>query len=89
MNASFLSHLKTIILELVLVVFQYILVVFALDIGDKQVESPMEIQVLVEDVNDNAPVCVHQESVFEVQEGEPGGKMCVCVCVCDHDITHS
>ncbi|XP_040021999.2 cadherin-17 [Gasterosteus aculeatus] len=53
----------------------YILVVFALDIGDKQVESPMEIQVLVEDVNDNAPVCVHQESVFEVQEGEPGGSL--------------
>jgi len=60
-------------------VFQYILVVFAVDHEDKQVDPPMEIQVLVEDVNDNAPVCADEESVFEVQEHEPVGKMCVCV----------
>ncbi|KAL6109190.1 cdh17 [Pungitius sinensis] len=53
----------------------YILVVFALDNDDKQVDSPMEIQVLVEDVNDNAPVCANQETVFEVQEGEPEGSL--------------
>ncbi|KAM8869376.1 cadherin-17 [Spinachia spinachia] len=53
----------------------YILVVFALDNDDKQVDPPMEIQVLVEDVNDNAPVCANQESVFEVQEGEPEGSL--------------
>lgn len=54
--------------------FQYILVVFAKDDSDKEVEPPMEIQVLVEDVNDNAPVCENEESVFELQENEPVGK---------------
>lgn len=34
----------------------------------------MEIHVSVEDVNDNAPLCENEESVFEVQEGEPVGK---------------
>lgn len=40
-----------------------------------EVDPPMEIQVVVEDVNDNAPVC--DQIVFEVQEDEPVGKMCV------------
>ncbi|XP_029307808.1 cadherin-17 [Cottoperca gobio] len=53
----------------------YILVVFAMDNMDQQVDSPMEIQVLVEDVNDNAPVCVNVESEFEVQEDEPVGSL--------------
>ncbi|XP_049902789.1 cadherin-17 [Epinephelus moara] len=53
----------------------YILVVFAVDNDDKQVDPPMEIQVLVEDVNDNAPVCAEEESVFEVQEDEPVGSL--------------
>ncbi|XP_034730426.1 cadherin-17 [Etheostoma cragini] len=53
----------------------YILVVFAVDSNDEQLEPPMEIQVLVEDVNDNAPVCANKESVFEVQEDEPVGSL--------------
>ncbi|XP_068426574.1 cadherin-17 [Clinocottus analis] len=53
----------------------YILVVFAVDNEVKQVDPPMEIQVLVEDVNDNAPVCANEESVFEVQEDEPVGSL--------------
>ncbi|XP_074509842.1 cadherin-17 [Sebastes fasciatus] len=53
----------------------YIVVVFAVDNNDKQVEPPMEIRVLVEDVNDNIPVCANEESVFEVQEGEPVGSL--------------
>ncbi|XP_056261999.1 cadherin-17 [Pseudoliparis swirei] len=53
----------------------YVLVVFAVDHEDKQVDPPMEIQVLVEDVNDNAPVCADEESVFEVQEHEPVGSL--------------
>ena len=65
--------------------FQYILVVLAVDNNDRQVDPPMEIQVLVEDVNDNAPVCAHEESVFEVQEDEPVGRMCVSL----HHVTHS
>lgn len=39
----------------------------------------MEIQVLVADVNDNEPVCENEFSIFEVQEDEPVGKMCVCL----------
>ncbi|XP_076593748.1 cadherin-17 [Chaetodon auriga] len=51
----------------------YTLVVLAMDNHDKEVEPPMEIHVLVEDENDNKPMCEHVESVFEVQEGEPAG----------------
>lgn len=61
--------------KLVLVLFQYILVVQAADSTGKQVEPPMEIVVLVADVNDNAPVCEDKESVFELQENEPIGKV--------------
>ncbi|KAG7242032.1 hypothetical protein INR49_024077 [Caranx melampygus] len=49
----------------------YILVVMALDSNDKEVDPPMEIQVLVEDVNDNSPMCENVETVFELQENEP------------------
>ncbi|KAM3873332.1 cadherin-17 [Diretmus argenteus] len=51
----------------------YILVVFAEDDNGKEVDPPMEIHVVVEDVNDNAPMCEMEESVFEVQENEPVG----------------
>nr|XP_046254566.1 cadherin-17 [Scatophagus argus] len=53
----------------------YILVVIATDNTGREVDPPMEIQVLVEDVNDNAPVCEKNESVFEMQEGEPVGSL--------------
>lgn len=53
----------------------YIVVVFAVDNNDKQVDPPMEIHVVVEDVNDNKPVCANEESVFEVQEDEPVGSL--------------
>ncbi|XP_017280402.1 cadherin-17 [Kryptolebias marmoratus] len=52
----------------------YILVVFAKDNYDSEVDPPMEILVLVEDLNDNKPVC-GEESVFEVQEDEPTGSL--------------
>lgn len=55
--------------------FQYILVVFAKDNYDNEVDPPMEIVVQVEDLNDNKPVCELEESVFEVQEDEPPGKI--------------
>lgn len=51
----------------------YILVVFAKDNHDKDVDPPMQIQVLVKDENDNMPMCKNEESVFEVQENEPVG----------------
>ncbi|KAM9782826.1 cadherin-17 [Neosynchiropus ocellatus] len=53
----------------------YILVVLAQDIHQNEVDPPMEIQVIVDDMNDNAPVCLNMESVFEVQEGEPAGSL--------------
>lgn len=66
--------------------FQYILVVLATDHHDNNVDPPMEIVVLVGDVNDNAPQCGQEETIFEVQEQEPIGKLCVCVylyvCMC-------
>nr|XP_061789780.1 cadherin-17-like [Nerophis lumbriciformis] len=49
----------------------YILVVMAEDEYQNQVDPPLEIQIVVEDVNDNAPVCEEEESVFELQEDEP------------------
>ncbi|TKS82026.1 Cadherin-17 Intestinal peptide-associated transporter HPT-1 [Collichthys lucidus] len=57
------------------VIAKYILVVLAQDNYGKEVDPPMEIQVLVEDVNDNAPICEEEESVFELQEGEPVGSL--------------
>lgn len=51
--------------------------VLAKDDNDGVVDPPMEIQVLVQDINDKAPVCQNEKSVFEVQEGEPIGKMYV------------
>ncbi|XP_017309344.1 cadherin-17 [Ictalurus punctatus] len=51
----------------------YILVVLAEDEQGVELEPPLEIQVVVEDVNDNAPECATAESVFEVQENEKVG----------------
>ncbi|XP_031643394.1 cadherin-17-like [Oncorhynchus kisutch] len=51
----------------------YILVVFAEDSYGNQVDPPLEVQVVVDDVNDNAPICEEELSVFEVQENEPTG----------------
>ncbi|KAK5862334.1 hypothetical protein PBY51_017742 [Eleginops maclovinus] len=63
----------------------YILVVFAVDENDKHVDPPMEIQVLVEDVNDNAPICGNMETEFEVQEDEPEGSLIGLLLVHDDD----
>ncbi|XP_076009775.1 cadherin-17 [Genypterus blacodes] len=51
----------------------YILVVMAEDPHGNEVDPPMEILVLVEDVNDNHPMCEQEETVFEVQENESVG----------------
>lgn len=53
------------------------------DVYENQVDPPMEIHIVVEDVNDNAPVCEQEETVFEVQEGEPVGETSAVVfCLC-------
>ncbi|XP_036931558.1 cadherin-17 [Acanthopagrus latus] len=51
----------------------YILAVRATDNSGNEVDPPMEIHVIVDDINDNAPECENEESVFELQEGEPVG----------------
>ncbi|XP_053744079.1 cadherin-17 [Synchiropus splendidus] len=63
----------------------YILVVLAHDIHQNEVDTPMEIQVIVVDVNDNAPECLKVESVFEVQEGEPAGSLVGQLMAADKD----
>ncbi|XP_056902226.1 cadherin-17 [Takifugu flavidus] len=63
----------------------YILVVQATDPHGNNVDPPMEIVILVEDVNDNAPQCEHEESIFEVQEQEPIGSMVGQLLVHDAD----
>ncbi|CAL8247189.1 unnamed protein product [Lota lota] len=51
----------------------YILVVMAEDHHGNEMESPMEIHVVVEDINDNSPECENQVTVFEIQENEVVG----------------
>jgi len=38
------------------------------------VDKPLQIRVIVEDINDNPPVCQQALTVIEVQENEGGGK---------------
>ncbi|XP_062322072.1 cadherin-17 [Osmerus eperlanus] len=55
---------------------RYTVVVLAEDHEGNELDPPMEIQVLVEDVNDNPPVCLLDETVFEIQENElPGSPL--------------
>nr|XP_023667454.1 cadherin-17 [Paramormyrops kingsleyae] len=63
----------------------YILVVFARDDLDTDLEEPLEIQVVVEDLNDNKPVCEHLVSQFEVQENEEIGSLIGVLQVYDLD----
>ncbi|XP_029101859.1 cadherin-17 [Scleropages formosus] len=63
----------------------YVLVVFAKDEQDVELEKPLEIQVLVVDVNDNPPVCEELESKFEVQENEEIGSLIGVLKVYDLD----
>ncbi|KAM6995239.1 cadherin-17 [Tautogolabrus adspersus] len=63
----------------------YILVVLAVDHTGQEVDPPLEIQVLVKDVNDNKPVCENELNVFEVQEGEPVGSLIGTLLAHDED----
>ncbi|XP_076868810.1 cadherin-17 [Brachyhypopomus gauderio] len=53
----------------------YILVVLAENEERAELDPPMEIPVLVGDENDNAPQCLEDESVLEVQENEVVGSL--------------
>lgn len=37
-------------------------------------DKPLKVHVIVEDINDNAPVCQQALTVLEVQENEGAGK---------------
>uniref|UniRef100_A0A8C4TJW8 Cadherin 17, LI cadherin (liver-intestine) n=1 Tax=Erpetoichthys calabaricus TaxID=27687 RepID=A0A8C4TJW8_ERPCA len=52
---------------------RYVLVVFAKGKNNENLEQPLEILILVEDINDNPPVCVQDVTTFEVQENEKIG----------------
>ncbi|MFT7816248.1 cadherin-17 [Arapaima gigas] len=67
----------------------YVLVVFAKDEQDVELEKPLEIQVSVLDVNDNPPVCEETESMFEVQENEEIGNLIGVLQVYDQDEENS
>ncbi|XP_015213238.2 cadherin-17 [Lepisosteus oculatus] len=64
---------------------RYGLVVFVRDENMKELDRPLEIHVIVEDINDNPPVCVHSESLFEVQENENIGNKIGVLQVTDLD----
>lgn len=38
------------------------------------VDKPLQIHIIVEDINDNPPVCQQNPTIIEVQENEIGGK---------------
>ncbi|KAG7470059.1 hypothetical protein MATL_G00135230 [Megalops atlanticus] len=63
----------------------YILVVSAEHEEGFDLDKPMEIPVMVEDINDNAPVCEVPKNVFEVQENEPLGNQVGVLRVYDLD----
>ncbi|RXN00145.1 Cadherin-17 [Acipenser ruthenus] len=52
---------------------QYVLVVFAKDKANTNLEQPIEVYVSVTDINDNPPVCEVPLTVLEVQENEKIG----------------
>ncbi|XP_064010058.1 cadherin-17 [Pogoniulus pusillus] len=49
------------------------------------VDKPLQIHVVVEDINDNPPVCQHALTVLEVQENEGGGSNIGSVLATDMD----
>ncbi|KAL2308809.1 hypothetical protein Nmel_001878 [Mimus melanotis] len=49
------------------------------------VDKPLQIQVIVEDINDNPPVCQQDLTVIEVQENEQGGSNIGTVLATDMD----
>ncbi|XP_072108032.1 cadherin-17 [Mobula birostris] len=52
---------------------EYLLLVYALDDKMENLEDPLEIEVIVKDINDNSPVCKSPVTFLEVQENEKMG----------------
>lgn len=53
---------------------QYSFFVITKDKGGELVDKPLKINIIVEDINDNPPVCQNAVTTLEVQENESGGK---------------
>uniref|UniRef100_U3JSB4 Cadherin-17 n=1 Tax=Ficedula albicollis TaxID=59894 RepID=U3JSB4_FICAL len=63
----------------------YTFYVVSKDSTGELVEKPLQIQVIVEDINDNPPVCQQDLTVVEVQENEKGGSNIGTVLATDMD----
>ncbi|XP_043544082.1 cadherin-17 [Chiloscyllium plagiosum] len=64
---------------------EYILLVYALDENRQPLEEPLEITIIVEDINDNYPICNPEVKFLEVQENEPIGSYIGTVLANDMD----
>ncbi|XP_072883536.1 cadherin-17 [Hemitrygon akajei] len=64
---------------------EYQLLVYAMDDKRENLEDPLEIMVIVEDVNDNYPVCNSPVMFLEVQENEKMGSNIGTVLATDMD----
>ncbi|NXH46025.1 CAD17 protein, partial [Dicaeum eximium] len=63
----------------------YTFFVVSKDNTGELVDKPLEIQVVVEDINDNPPVCQRDLTILEVQENEMGGSDIGTVVATDMD----
>ncbi|NWY10511.1 CAD17 protein, partial [Aphelocoma coerulescens] len=63
----------------------YTFFVVSKDSKGELVDKPLQIQVIVEDINDNPPVCQQALTVIEVQENEIGGSHIGTVFATDMD----
>lgn len=59
---------------IVIFLLQYTFFVVSKDNKGELVDKPLQIHVIVEDINDNPPVCQQDLTIVEVQENEMGGK---------------
>ncbi|NXI50568.1 CAD17 protein, partial [Chloroceryle aenea] len=63
----------------------YTFFVVTKDQGGELVDKPLHVHVVVEDINDNPPVCKQALTVLEVQENEGGGSSIGTVVATDMD----
>lgn len=64
---------------------EYILLVYALDEHREMLDTPLEIVIIVTDINDNHPVCKDAVTLIEVQENESAGSEIGTVIATDMD----
>ncbi|NWU24720.1 CAD17 protein, partial [Dyaphorophyia castanea] len=63
----------------------YTFFVVSKDNKGELVDKPLQIHIIVEDINDNPPVCQQDLTVIEVQENEMGGSNIGTVLATDND----